>query len=174
MEATLSRIQAIRDQAAADGADPARWREALAAADQALASIGDLAASEPGRRLAVLRAKIADDQKHGERDRKLIDELNKIRKSVAKISIDPCDSDVDDRFARAFEGYELDLETTPIKDAIARLKSRPAEFVREVVGSLDHWLIFRHNLIPQLDEPEKKQRLLRTAETPGARQVARR
>ncbi len=160
VEATLSRIQAIRDQAAADGADPARWREALVAADQAIVSIGDLAESEPGHRLAVLRAQIAEDQKHGERDRKLIDELNKIRKSVAKISIDPCDSDVDDRFARAFEGYELDLETTPIKDAIARLKSRPAEFVREVVGSLDHWLIFRHNLIPQLDEPEKKQRLL--------------
>ena len=37
VEATLARIQAIRDQAAADGADPARWREALAAADQALA-----------------------------------------------------------------------------------------------------------------------------------------
>jgi eukaryotic-like serine/threonine-protein kinase len=35
VEATLARIQAIGDQAAIDGADPARWREALAAADQA-------------------------------------------------------------------------------------------------------------------------------------------
>ena len=30
-----------------------------------------------------------------------------------------------------------------VKDAVARLKSRPEEFVHEVVGSLDHWLVFR-------------------------------
>ena len=73
VEATLARIQAMRDQAAADGAEPARWREALAAADEALDSIGDLAASAPGRRLTALRARIAEDLAQGERDRKLVE-----------------------------------------------------------------------------------------------------
>ncbi len=158
VEATLARIQAIRDHAAADGADLARWREALAAADQALGSLGDLAASEPGQRLTVLRAKITEDQKQGQRDRSLINELNKIRASVAKISIDPCEADVNSRLAQAFNRYKLDLETTPVEDAIARLKSRPEQFVREVVGSLDHWLILRRQLIQ--DGPETKQQLL--------------
>jgi eukaryotic-like serine/threonine-protein kinase len=159
VETTLARIQAVRDQAAADGADLARWREALAAADQALGSIGDLAASAPGRRLTALRARITEDQKQGERDRLLIDELNKIRTSVAKISIDPCTADVDTRFAQAFKSYDMDLETTPVEGAIAQLKARPEGFVREVVGSLDHWLIFRRHLIQ--DGPEKERQRLR-------------
>ncbi len=84
VEATLARIEAIQDQAAADGAEPTRWREALAAADQALASIGELAASQPGRRLGVLRDKIAEELAQAEGDTKLIEELTNLRTSVAR------------------------------------------------------------------------------------------
>ncbi len=85
VEATLARIQAIRDQAAASAADPTRWGEVLAAADEALGSLGDLAASEPGRRLDALRNTIAEDRKQAERDQKLVDRLNSIRSSAAKV-----------------------------------------------------------------------------------------
>ena len=146
VEATLARIQAIRDQAAADGADPARWREALAAADQALASIGDMAASEPGRRLEVLRKKITEDQTQAESDRKLIEELASLRTSVSKIAWDNKPSNMDRGFTTAFKRYGLDLEATPTTTAVARLKSRSEAFVREVIGSLDHWLSVRHDL----------------------------
>ncbi|MFI5454218.1 MAG: protein kinase [Isosphaerales bacterium] len=154
VEATVARIQAKRDQAAADGADAARWREALAAADQALASIGDLAASQPGRRLAALRAKIAEGQTLAERDRKLIEELASLRTSVGKGTLENHLWDTG-RFTRAFKRYGLDLEATPIKDAVARLKSRPDAFVREVVGSLDHWLIIRHDLLSPTEQEPK-------------------
>jgi eukaryotic-like serine/threonine-protein kinase len=150
VETTLARIETIRDQAAADGADPARWREALSVADSALASIGDLARSRPGRRLADLRAEIAQEQAQAERDRKLIEELASLRTSVRSDCWDKKNGPnmIDRRFTRAFELYGLDLNATPIKDAVARLKSRPEPFEREVVGSLDHWLFIRHDLRP--------------------------
>ena len=140
VEATLARIEAIRDQAEADDADPARWSQALAAADQALASIGDLAASRPGRRLIDLRAKIASDQKQAERDRTLIEELTSCRMSLGKTSWENDPPKLDRRFNKAFKRYGLDLEATPRDDAVERLKSRAPAVVREVVGSLDHWL----------------------------------
>jgi serine/threonine-protein kinase len=164
VEATLARIQAIRDQAAADGADPARWREALTAADQALGSIGDLAASEPGRRLAALRARIVEDQAQAERDRKLIDELAKLRASMGKLSWHIVPAAMHLRFSGAFKRYSLDLEAIPVKEVVARLKSRPEAVVHEVVGSLDHWLIFLRDDEVTEDGPEKMRRLIELAE----------
>ena len=84
VEATLARIEELRDQAAADGADPARWREAFNRADQALASIGDLAMSPPGQRLTALHNRIAKEVAQAERDQKLIEELASLRTSVAR------------------------------------------------------------------------------------------
>ncbi len=141
VEKTLARIQAFRDQAAASGADPARWGEVLAAADEALGSLGDLAASEPGRRLAALRTTIARDGEQAERDVKLVGRLNDIRSSAANSS-GKIDHAVYLRFRFAFKRYGLDLETTPLKEAIAKLGSRPELFVRDVVAGLEHWLLF--------------------------------
>ena len=146
VEATLARIQSIRDQAAADGADPARWRDVLAAADAAIASIGDMAALEPGRRLASLRTKIAGDRAQAERDMKLIEELAGLRASVAKVSFESNPSLMERRFRRAFKRHGEDLEATPIGETVARLRTRPDAFVHEVIGSLDHWLTVRHDL----------------------------
>ncbi len=160
VEATLARIQAIRDQAAADGADPARWRVALDAADQALSSMGGLSASEPGRRLAALRKRMAEDQAQAERDRKLIDELTNLRTYVASVSWENDPSVANRRLTRAFKRYGLDLEAMPVRDAVARLKSRPLTFVREVVGGFDHWLMFRREI---KGGPEKVQRLIELA-----------
>ena len=67
---------------------------------------------------------------------------------------------------RAFKRYGLDLETTPVKDAVARLKSRPEAFVREVVGSLDHWLISRKT---SAIAPEQEPQLLDLQKNPRAR-----
>ena len=141
VEKTLARIQAIREQAAS-GADPTRWGQVLAAADEALGSLGDLAASEPGRRLAALRTAIAEDRKQAERDLKLVERLNDIRSSAGKVLWETDRAGVDRRVRVAFKRYELDLETTQVKEAIARLGSRPEVFVRDVVAGLEHWLLF--------------------------------
>ena len=153
VDTTLARIQTLRDQAAADGSDSTRWETVLAAADQSLASIGPLALSAPGRRLTALRATIADDQQQSGRDKILLDELTSIRTSVAKNCCDLKPSDRDRHFMAAFKRHNIDIDALPIEDAIARLKTRPRAFVREVIGSLDHWLIFRHDLV--LEEPDE-------------------
>ena len=143
VETTLARIQTLRDQAAADGADAARWRGILVAADEALASIGNLAASEPGRRLVALRG-MAEELTQAELEKQLVAELTDIR---ADVSANGEPSKIDQRFASAFKRYKMDLDRVPIEDALVRLKARPVAFVQEVVGSLDHWLIFRRNVL---------------------------
>ena len=156
VETTLARIQTLRDQAAADGSDSARWETVLAASDQALATIGPLVASVPGRSLMALRATIADDQQQAGRDKNLLDELTSIRTSVAKNCCDLKPSDWDRRFMAAFKRHKIDIDAPTTEDAIARLKTRPRAFVREVVGSLDHWLIFRQDLA--LEAPDEAAR----------------
>jgi len=85
----------------------------------------------------------------------IIDEM-----SVNETSVEDNSPELDRRFAKAFERYELDLETTPVNHAIVHLSSRPKSFVREVVGGLDRWLVFRRDAMPFGDEPQKKQKLL--------------
>ncbi len=138
VDATIARIQSLRDQAGADGADPALWTKALAAADQALASVGDLVASAPGRRLAFLRAKIAEDTEQAERDRKLIADLAHVR-TTRGLSIEH----PDDRYAEVFKLYGLDLATISADRVIVRLKSLPENFRRQIVEFLDDWAFER-------------------------------
>ena len=69
VESTLIRVLSLYEQARARGADPLTWRETLANAEQGLASLGDLAATEPGRRLISLRDLIAEEEKEARRDR---------------------------------------------------------------------------------------------------------
>ena len=101
--------------------------------------------------------RIADELAQAERDRTLREELASLRTSVRRDCWDTKNAAgmMDRRFARAFKSYGLDLEATPIRDAVARLKYRPETFVLEVVGSLDHWLSIRHDL-PSPAEVEPK------------------
>ncbi len=138
MEATIVRIQTLRDQAAADGDDPALWTKALAAADQALVSIGDLLTSAPGRRLASLRAKVAEDKEQAERDGKFVAELARVRTTRGLPTEHP-----DDRYAKAFKRYGLELTRVPVDQVIARLKSRPENVRRQAVEFLDDWAFER-------------------------------
>ena len=141
----------------------ARWREALAAADEALAAIGNLAASEPGRRLEVLaRERSPRTETQAERDRKLVEELASLRTSLEQ-----------GHMGQQAVKHGSRLHNGPSnatgwiwrrrrrRTAVARLKSRPEAFVREVIGSLDHWLSVRHDLG---NSSEKEQRTPRSDE----------
>ena len=132
----LARIQTLHEQAKAKGDDPVQWREALAAADQSLASLGDLTLSAPGRELVTLRALIAKDEKQAERDKKLLADLAEVRRNrVPQESYDP-----DRKYAEAFRNYGLDLTTIPIDEANARLSSLPQNYRIEMVQFLDDWV----------------------------------
>ena len=58
-------------------------------------------------------------------------------------------------FRFAFKRYELDLKTTPVRDAIARLGSRPEAFVRDVVAGLEHWLLFVREIVGQREQVQR-------------------
>ena len=79
LETTLARIQTLREQAISDGAESPRRREALVAADLAIASLDNLAQSDRGLRLAALRDDLTAEQEQAERGQKLLAELEFIR-----------------------------------------------------------------------------------------------
>ncbi len=135
-ETVLARVETLHEQARAQGANPVAWREVRAAADQALATIGELAHSPPGRRLAAVKAAIVADEQQAERDRRLMSDLSDFRASRPNTGID-------DGYVDAFRKYGLDLETTPIEVVVARLNSLPEAYRRQVVEFLDDWAIVR-------------------------------
>ena len=160
VERTLARIETMRDQAVIEGADSARRREVLAAADQALASIGELVASEPGRRLSVLRTKIAEDEVQAKLDQAFITELVQQRTHLARKAEGGYDCEkIDSDFAGVFRRYNMDLDTTPTNEAITRVKAHPSAFVQEVLGAVDQWLMFRYEIKVEEGKPKGSDRL---------------
>ncbi len=138
VEAVLVRVQTLREQAQSRGADPLPWREALAAAEQALASIGDLAATVPGRRLSALRDTIAEDEKRAKRETTFMADLADVRSKRGLKTMD-----AEKGYPKAFRRYGLDLTTTPVEQAITRLKTLPEALRHEVVTFLDDWAFAR-------------------------------
>jgi eukaryotic-like serine/threonine-protein kinase len=134
----LVRVQTLREQAETRGADPLPWREAMAAAEQALASIGDLSATAPGRRLSALRDTIAEDEKQARRETTLMADLTDVR---ARRGLDKMEAEK--AYPKAFRRYGLDLTTTPVEQAITRLKTLPKALRHEVVTFLDDWAFER-------------------------------
>lgn len=133
-------MQTLRDKAVSEGVDIARLSEALTVADQAVTSMKDMANTEPGRRLAALRATIADEKKEAERDREFLNRLNEIRTTAGISSFGRECYQVDERYAGAFRSFGLDIAKTSTHEAVSRLQSRPKVIQREVIGILDDWL----------------------------------
>ena len=134
VEAVLSRVQSLREQAQARGDDPLPWREAMATAEQAVASIGDFDRTEPGLRLTALRGTIAEEEKHAASDRTLLAELRLIRANRGRQGANP-----NRAYREAFRRYGLDLATQSLDQAIARLKALAEALRQEVVTFLDDW-----------------------------------
>jgi serine/threonine-protein kinase len=141
LEHALVGVQALRDRAATT-ADPAAWREAAAAAEQAIASAADLAGTDPGRRLAALRETIAAEVEAADRDRTLLGDLTATRTALQDLG----ESGVNSGYADAFRRYGLDPDATPVAEAAARLEARPAAFRAELVAMLDDWTSIRRRL----------------------------
>ena len=47
------------------------------------------------------------------------------------------EASVDERFAAAFREWGLDVDSTPLAEAVEMLKRRPAAVVTEIVAALD-------------------------------------
>jgi eukaryotic-like serine/threonine-protein kinase len=144
-DAIVARVETLHEQAKRQAFDPVAWRVALAAADQALAGIGNLASSPPGRRLAAVRLAIIEDEKKADRDRRLMTELADFRANRG-LPNSRHGSGPEKGYIDAFHQYGLDLEATPIDQALVRLKSLPEASQRDIAGFLDDWAIVRIEL----------------------------
>ena len=152
LEATLSRIQTLREQAAADGAESPRRREAIVAADLALASLSDLSQSEPGLRLNKLRDELTSEQEPADRGQKLLADMTGIKlTNVGSESEEKSWERADHLFSEAFRRLQLDLDTNS-EAAVVEIRKIPAHLLPSLVNNLDRWLMIRH----QLAEPEKR------------------
>ncbi len=137
----VARVQTLHEQARTASASPVAWREALAAADLALATIGELVSASPGVRLAAIRNTIAQEEKQAERDRTLMTELGNFRVRRGLPNSLP-----EAGYIKAFQNYGVNLDASQADEVILRLKSLPEQFRSDVVGFLDDWAIVRIEL----------------------------
>jgi len=148
LESTLTRIQTLQEQARSDGAESPRRREALAVADEALASLGGLARSDGGLRLVAFRDELAAEQAQAERGQKLLAELESIRPRRSQL-LEQWEPKADRQFSEAFQRYNFEFETTGSEEAIRALKQLPATIRRGLVSNLDRWIVIQHDYSPE-------------------------
>jgi serine/threonine-protein kinase len=61
------------------------------------------------------------------------------RNRESGIVVELAEPSADEQFAAAFRDWGLDVDATPIEEAVARLKARPPAVVAEAVAALDEW-----------------------------------
>jgi serine/threonine-protein kinase len=136
LAASLVRVQTLHEQAQRRGAEPLPWREAMAAAERAVASIGDLASTELGVRLTELRDRIAKDEEQAKRETTLLADLADVRSRRGLK-----ETEADEGYTKAFRHFGLDLTTATAEEAITRLKALPTQLCEQVVAFLDDWFL---------------------------------
>jgi serine/threonine-protein kinase len=141
VDRVLARAATLRDEARANPDDPARWRVAMAAVQQAEGALGN--ESEARRRLAALRDEVQAGADAVDRDRVLHDRLVDIRSAKAD---DPDGSATDAAYADAFREAGLDLATLAPAEAGAKIKARPPAVALALAAALDDWAAVRRGL----------------------------
>ena len=140
VQQVLGRASTLRDLAREHAGDPARWRVALAAIDQADRALdGDDLAQQ---RIAALRAEVQDGAGAAERDRQLIDRLVDIRSAEAD---DQGGWSTDATYADAFHEAGLDIAALSTEEAAKRITARPPEVATALAIALDDWAAIRRD-----------------------------
>ena len=128
----LGQSVTLRDQAAAQPEDVARWQVALAAVEQADA-VGD---PHAGDRLLALHTEIQAGLGAAQHDRAVLDRLVDIRSAEAD---DPDGSASDDAYADAFRQAGIDFASLSPAEAGAKIRARPPSVALALAGALDDW-----------------------------------
>ena len=138
----LRDAEILRDQAAADpSGDPARWRLAFQALEQATPLLADAPAE--------MRLRLSSEAKSARQrldaavlDRSLLDDLEKIRHLVDEGEPDLADS----RFETVFRGRGIDvLAESPAAVGMA-VRGRPRDVADSLIAALDDWAMVRLQL----------------------------
>jgi tetratricopeptide (TPR) repeat protein len=179
----MGRARLLLEQAkAAPLGDAGKFREALAAAEQAKELARTGGASEAVRQEAAgLATSLRDEAGAAERDRRLLTALLEVRRPREGPTFHQDDwglmtavaePSADEQFAAAFAAWDpaLNVDALPTA-AAARLGGRPAAVVTEVVAALDEWAAERRRLGRPVAEVQRLSALAGALDRAGSRQA---
>jgi serine/threonine-protein kinase len=147
----LAEARLLHERARANPLDAGDYRQALAAAVKARDVARTGSASAAVRRQAEeLSAQLEREEQAVAKDRRLLTRFLETRRlafgrnqrEVGLIVGMPAD----EQFASAFRAWGLDVDTTPLGQARARLSARPRAVLTEIVAALEQWAEGRQRL----------------------------
>jgi serine/threonine-protein kinase len=133
-ERLVGRATTLLEEARGQPDDPARWRTALSAVQQAEDDSAGMA-PDARDRLALLKDDAIVGLRDAERDATLRQTLVEVRADRQDAGAEATDA----AYAAAFRAAELDVDALDMVEAGARLRRRPAAVIVEVAAYLDHW-----------------------------------
>lgn len=136
LQQSLARIGTLESRAEANPLELSSWREALAAAEQALEvhrELGDHAGVEV---LLLEQQQLAEATAVAERHTKLLDTLIEIR---AGKSDDNSGQRTNRAYARAFAEGGIDIHQLTVEDSARRIQRRGPEMTVTLSSALDDW-----------------------------------
>jgi serine/threonine-protein kinase len=155
---SLGEAETLLARAVASPEDPARWREAEAAASRVDPSQVVDAAGQA--RLARIRSDAAAGLNNSERDAVLRQDLVEIRASENDVGA----AGTDAAYAEAFREAGLDLDALDVAEASTRLHRRSAAIRLELATFLDHWALVRFDADRPLADRLKLLNVARSAD----------
>jgi eukaryotic-like serine/threonine-protein kinase len=177
----LTEARLLRDRAKATPlGDVATYREAAAKATAA-ADVAQAreASDELQEQATTLATELKAEAEAVERDRKLLarlpdvrapNEVPKFQKNDKGFMVRLADPSADEQFVAAFKEWGLEVDATPVAEALAILQKRPAAVRIEVVVALDEWGTERKRLKkPQAERQHLEDLAVALGETLGPR-----
>lgn len=145
----LLEVGLLRQQAQAAPLETGNYREALAAARKATEVARTGGASQAMRdRAENMLIEMEQEEHAAKRDRQLLASLLDVRLPEVGARLTRAAqagfaglsrNDADELFAASFRTWGIDIEATPLTEAVERLRGRPAAVVLEIVAALDEW-----------------------------------
>jgi serine/threonine-protein kinase len=141
VELALNETTLLRNQALKAPDELSRWQVAQEAIKRVEVALGDDGNAQARLRLDDLRREVETGVAAARRDRGLLDALAEIRSG--HLGLKPGVTDT--AYAEAFRRAGIDLDILTPAEAAARLRSRPAAVVLQVLPYFDSWSLVRRN-----------------------------
>ena len=143
----LAQVELLERQAQANPLQTDRYHQALETA-RAAAKLAEGASAATRQRAEELVARLEREEREAVKDRELRRALLEVRspreglkyKSDAKGTMMAlAEPTAEEQFTKAFREWGLDVDTMPVRETVAILKTRPKVVVMEVIAALTEW-----------------------------------
>jgi tetratricopeptide (TPR) repeat protein len=143
----LAQVELLEQQARADHLQTDKYHLALEAS-HAAAKLAE-GASYPLRQSAEeLVTRLSQEEIDAKKDQKLLSSLLEVRgpregpkhaREQNGMMIALGEPTAEELYAAAFRAWGLEVDTTPVADAVTQIKKRPQVVVTEIIAALDEW-----------------------------------